>query len=76
MNDDNEETYWTTNDGIIKATLKLSFEKPVLANVFKISEFIPLGQRIKSFHFDTICFQNMINKNIVYQFMHPLNTSI
>ena len=51
-NDDNEETYWTTNDGIIEATLKLSFEKPVLANVFKISEFIPLGQRIKSFRFE------------------------
>jgi alpha-L-fucosidase len=47
--DNNPETYWATDDGMTKATLTLEFKKPILFNRFLIQEYIPLGQRVKSF---------------------------
>lgn len=47
--DENNETYWTTNDDIKTATLTMKFTKPVSFNRFVIQEYIRLGQRVKSF---------------------------
>jgi alpha-L-fucosidase len=50
--DDDKETYWTTDDAIKTGSLTLSFKKPVSFNRFLIQEYIPLGQRVKSFSVD------------------------
>ncbi len=47
--DGNKNTYWTTDDNIIKASITIDFEKPTLFNRFLIQEYIPLGQRVKQF---------------------------
>jgi len=47
--DGDKNTYWTTNDGTIKASITIDFEKPTLFNRFLIQEYIPLGQRVKQF---------------------------
>jgi len=47
--DQNKETYWTTDDDVKTVSLTLNFTKPVSFNRFLIQEYIPLGQRVKSF---------------------------
>jgi len=42
-------TYWTTDDGVTKADIEVDFGGEVTFNVVSASEFIKLGQRIKSF---------------------------
>lgn len=50
--DDDRDTYWATEDGILEASIELDFTEPVEANAVLIQEFIPLGQRVKSFSVD------------------------
>ena len=50
--DDDPETYWATDDGVLEASMELDFGKPVEVNAVLIQEFIPLGQRVKSFSVD------------------------
>ncbi len=47
--DGNNETYWCTDKGVTNASLTLDFDKPVSFNRFLVQEYIPLGQRVKSF---------------------------
>ncbi len=47
--DGNPNTYWATKDGITEAELTLEFPQPVVINRFTVREYIPLGQRIRSF---------------------------
>jgi len=47
--DDNNNTFWATNDSIKAASLIIDFEKPTLFNRFIVQEYIRLGQRVKSF---------------------------
>ncbi len=47
--DGNSQTYWTTNDTVKNASLTIHFRKPVAFNRFLVQEYIPLGQRVKSF---------------------------
>lgn len=47
--DGNKNTYWTTDDGINKASITIDFQKPTAFNRFLIQEYIPLGQRVKKF---------------------------
>ncbi|HSF56331.1 MAG TPA: alpha-L-fucosidase, partial [Algoriphagus sp.] len=42
-------TYWTTPDGQIQASLELDFGKEVSFNRLLLQEFVNLGQRVKSF---------------------------
>ncbi|HEY8934789.1 MAG TPA: alpha-L-fucosidase [Cyclobacteriaceae bacterium] len=47
--DDDNNTFWTTNDSIKAASLIIDFQKPTLFNRFIVQEYIRLGQRVKSF---------------------------
>lgn len=60
-NDDNLETYWATNDGVFEASMELDFGKPVEVNAVLIQEFIPSGQRVRSFSVDA-CIQDTFDR--------------
>jgi alpha-L-fucosidase len=47
--DEDPETYWATDDGVVAASLTLDFGKETTFNRFLVQEYIPLGQRIKEF---------------------------
>jgi alpha-L-fucosidase len=47
--DGNNNTYWSTDDGVFTAFLTLSFSEPTEINRVVLQEYIPLGQRIKKF---------------------------
>ncbi|RIW18680.1 alpha-L-fucosidase [Algoriphagus lacus] len=49
LNDGNFDTYWTTPDGQIQASVELDFGKPVSFNRLLLQEFVNLGQRVKAF---------------------------
>jgi alpha-L-fucosidase len=51
--DGDPKTYWATDDGVLEASLELDFGKPIEFNAVLIQEFIPLGQRVKSFSVGT-----------------------
>lgn len=42
-------TYWATKDGVNTATIEFELPKQELINQMMIQEYIPLGQRVKSF---------------------------
>ncbi len=50
--DDDPRTYWATNDDVIQAELTITLDSLTPFNRMVIQEFIPLGQRIKSFHIE------------------------
>jgi alpha-L-fucosidase len=52
--DGDPETYWATKNGVLEASLELDFRKPAEINAVLIQEFIPLGQRVKSFSVDVL----------------------
>jgi alpha-L-fucosidase len=47
--DDNNDTYWATDDSVVTPSLIIDLEKPTLLNRFLVQEYIRLGQRVKSF---------------------------
>jgi alpha-L-fucosidase len=47
--DNNKKTYWAVDDSVTKASMTIDFGKPATFNRFLIQEYIPLGQRVKSF---------------------------
>ena len=49
LTDGRYDTYWATDDGVVKADLNISFKHPERINRIKLQEYIPLGQRVKSF---------------------------
>ena len=49
MTDDNYDTYWATEDGVTTGDIEFDFDTPVRMNRMMIQEYIPLGQRVKSF---------------------------
>ena len=49
LGDENFDTYWTTDDDQLSATIEIDFYKPQTFNRLVLQEYIPLGQRVKSF---------------------------
>ena len=47
--DGDPETFWTTDDGVVAASLILDFGEEITFNRFLAREYIPLGQRVKKF---------------------------
>ncbi len=46
------KTYWATEDAITEASIELDFGKRIEVNAVLIQEYVPLGQRIRSFTVD------------------------
>lgn len=49
LTDGDYDTYWATEDGVDTADVEFSFETPRRINRVLLQEYIPLGQRVKSF---------------------------
>lgn len=47
--DNNQETYWATDDDVKKASIVFEFDQPTTINRILIQEYIRLGQRVKKF---------------------------
>lgn len=50
--DDNNKTYWTTDDMVINASITFEFDTPTEINRMLLQEYIPLGQRINEFNIE------------------------
>jgi alpha-L-fucosidase len=50
--DEDLSTYWAATSEDLQPTLTVTLADPIKANTFMIQEYIPLGQRIKAFHFE------------------------
>ncbi len=47
--DGDKETYWATDDNVVTGSFELEFNEPQTISYVLLQEYIPLGQRIKSF---------------------------
>jgi len=52
--DNNNETYWATDDGITSGSIIIDLGKPTTFNNFLVQEYIPLGQRVKAFTLEAL----------------------
>ncbi len=50
--DDNKETYWATDDGVLQGSIELDFGKSQLVKYVTLQEYIRLGQRVRNFSID------------------------
>lgn len=50
--DGNPDSYWATDDSVLQARLTMEWEEEKTFNRFLIQEYIPLGQRVKSFQLE------------------------
>lgn len=53
MTDGDIETYWATEDGTNNATITLTWDEPQTVRYVSLMEYIPKGQRVKSFTIET-----------------------
>jgi len=49
MTDGNYDSYWSTPDGVVSADVEFEFPKMEMLDRIMLQEYIPLGQRVKSF---------------------------
>jgi alpha-L-fucosidase len=52
MIDSDPQTYWATDDSIIQSSVEFNFKEPLKVNRLLLQEYIPLGQRVKSFEIE------------------------
>jgi alpha-L-fucosidase len=50
LSDENYDTYWATDDTVRQASITIDIGKPMEINRVVLQEYIPLGQRVKSFN--------------------------
>lgn len=50
LTDENYNTYWSTDDDVLQASLTLDFGEEKEINRLVLQEYIPLGQRVKAFN--------------------------
>ena len=48
VTDGNYDTYWATDDGVLKGSIEIDLVKSTQFNVVEVQEYIPLGQRVKA----------------------------
>src|SRR5690606_5262896 len=49
VTDGKKQTYWATDDGITNASVEIDLGKEQQVSYILLQEYIPLGQRVKSF---------------------------
>jgi len=49
LTDDNDETYWATDDDVTTASAEIQLKEPQTIKYVVLQEYIKLGQRVKSF---------------------------
>ena len=52
--DNDENTYWATDDNVKTASLTIDLGKPTTFNRFLVQEYIRLGQRVKAFMLEAL----------------------
>lgn len=52
LNDEDNNSYWVAADEGASSTITLRWEAPEEVNTFMIQEYVPLGQRIKSYRLE------------------------
>lgn len=52
MTDGDYDTYWATHDSVLTASIEFKLPKVTRVNRMLLQEYIPLGQRVKSFTVD------------------------
>jgi alpha-L-fucosidase len=52
--DGNEQTYWATDDAVTSGTIEVQLKKNGPLKYVVLQEFIPLGQRVKSFTIEAL----------------------
>jgi alpha-L-fucosidase len=52
--DNTPETYWATDDSVIKSSITIDFEAPTEFNRFLVQEDIRFGQRVKEFALEAL----------------------
>jgi alpha-L-fucosidase len=50
--DGDQETYWATDDGVVKASLEVDLGAPREFNVVRTEEYIKLGQRVSKYRIE------------------------
>ncbi len=50
--DSNPKTYWGADNGVLEASIELDFGQSIEINAVLLQEYIPLGQRVRSFSID------------------------
>ena len=50
--DDDKKTYWASGVNDQNPTIEIYLDNPALVNTFMIQEYLPMGQRVKSFYFE------------------------
>ena len=54
LTDEDKNSYWVSEANDQNPTIELFLEHQVKVNTFMIQEYLPLGQRIKSFYFEVL----------------------
>ena len=52
MLDNDNNSYWATDDNVINSSFEVTFENPEKISYILLQEYIQLGQRIKSFNIE------------------------